>query len=239
MARRRRSYISRKEEKQNIRKAYIFVFLSLIGVATILVFGIPALAKFAGFLGGFRESGQPVEINDTTPPVTPRFDILPEATNDQRLEIRGNTEAGATIEINFNNSKEEIIADNTGQFSTILTLSPGSNSFTAIAKDNSGNISSETPVYKIVYDTNAPSLEITAPEDGSQYYGSKQRQVVIEGKTESDSEVRINDRFVVVESDGSFSFATSLQEGENLFLIRSEDTAGNSTEATLTLHYTP
>ena len=46
-------------------------------------------------------------------------------------------------------------------------------------------------------------------------------------------------RIVVVESDGSFAFTTTLSEGENQFTVKASDKAGNSTEAVLKLNFSP
>ena len=49
--------------------------------------------------------------------------------------------------------------------------------------------------------------------------------------------ININGRFVQVDSDGKFTFTTTLNEGENKFTIIAQDLAENITEKTLTLHF--
>jgi len=80
-------------------------------------------------------------------------------------------------------------------------------------------------------------LSLTTPNDGTNYYGSKQRQVLLEGETEVGVNININGRFVQVDSDGKFTFTTTLNEGENKFTILAQDLAENITEKTLTLHF--
>ena len=233
------SRLSRVEEQKNIRSAIKYIILSIAALLAFFFFGLPAIVKFAAFLSDIRQSGEPVIREDTIPPVLPRFNSFPEATNQIKVEISGTTEPGATVILYLNNSEEEILANNEGVFTYAYLLKKGENTISAIAKDSSGNESQESQVYKVTYDNEPPEIEITNPEDGGEYYGSKQRQVVIEGITEENANIKINDRIVVVESDGSFSFATTLSEGENTFTIISEDVAGNSSEETIKLHFTP
>jgi len=44
---------------------------------------------------------------------------------------------------------------------------------------------------------------------------------------------------VVVESDGSFAFATTLEQGENSFKIIAKDAADNKSESLLRISFTP
>jgi len=60
-----------------------------------------------------------------------------------------------------------------------------------------------------------------------------------EGKVEENAKVQINDRVVVVESDGTFSFVTTLSEGQNNFTVKAEDEARNKVEKNLKVTYAP
>lgn len=236
---RRYSRLSRTEERRNNRKAFIFFVLTIASILLVFFLGLPLLAKFAAFLTDIRQSSQPIEISDTTPPVLPRFEPLPEATNEIKVEITGHTEPGATAILYLNNKTEEVLADNKGEFNYTFFLNDGNNRISAVAKDGSGNESQKTETYKILFDDEPPEIQINSPEAGSEYFGAKQRQVVIDGKTEEGAKININDRLVVVDSDGSFTFATTLSEGENSFTIKAEDKAGNIKEEGLTLHFSP
>lgn len=236
---RRYSRLSKTEERRNVRKALVFIFLTISTLGLFLFFGLPTVAKFAAFLTDIRKSGEPIEKDDTTPPVPPRLDSLPEATNKLKTEIKGRTEPGATVILFLNGRQEELLANKEGEFTYTFLLSKGENSISALAKDSSGNKSQKSNVLKITFDNEPPEIEISSPENESEYYGSKQRQVVIEGKTEEGASVTINDRVVVVENDGSFAFTTTLSEGENQFAIKAQDKAENTAETSLTLHFSP
>lgn len=239
MARKRYSRLASVEERKNIRRAFTYGLLTL-GVVLLFIFlGLPILAKFAGFLTDLRKSSLPIEQQDTTPPAPPRIETLKEATNELKVEIKGTTEPGATVILSLNGKNQEVLANREGDFSFTFSLRKGENTVSAKAKDEAGNESQETDVIKITFDDDKPALSINSPEDGSEFFGSRERQVVIEGETENNATLNINDRLVVVDEDGTFAFATTLSEGENVFNIKTTDKAGNTTEETLTLRFTP
>jgi len=237
--RKRYSRLARTEERQSIRRAIFFTFLTVVSIFAFIFLGLPVLAKFAGFLTDLKKSGLPIERNDTTPPAPPKLDNLPEYTNEFSVEIKGTTEAGASVTLFLNNDEEELVVNKDGEFNFTFKLDKGENTVSVKARDAAGNESQETDVYKIIFDNEPPELEITSPEDGKEFYGSKERQVSINGKTEENASVTINDRIVAVDVSGNFTFVTTLSEGENGFTIKTEDKAGNSTEASLTLRFTP
>jgi len=236
---RRHSRLARTEERQSIRRAIFFTFLTVVSIFAFIFLGLPVLAKFAGFLTDLKKSGLPIERNDTTPPAPPRLESLPEYTNEFSVEVKGTTEAGASIILFLNDDEEELVVNKDGEFNFTFKLDKGENTVSVKASDAAGNESQETDVYKIIFDNEPPELEITSPEDGKEFYGSKERQVSINGKTEESASVTINDRIVAVDVSGNFTFVTTLSEGENGFTIKTEDKAGNSNEASLTLRFTP
>ena len=239
MIRKPYSRLAKTEEKRNVRQAYFFVFLTIAALIILFIFGLPTTAKFAAFLTELKQSATPIDNNDATPPAPPQLGLLPEATNSLSIEITGRTESGAIVKLFLNNEEKEVLANSDGDFTVNFGLNKGENTIQAQATDNAGNISQKTDLTTVVFDNEAPSLEIVSPEDGTAYYGSKQRQVTIEGQTESDASLKINDRLVVVDSDGSYVYIATLSEGENQFLVKSEDKAGNSVEKSLTLSFSP
>ncbi len=236
---RRYSRLARTEERQSIRRAILFTFLTIVSIFALIFLGLPVLAKFAGFLTDLKKSGLPIERNDTTPPAPPRLESLPEYTNEFSVEVKGTTEAGASVILFLNDDEEELVVNKDGEFNFTFKLDKGENTVSVKARDAAGNESQETDTYKIIFDNEPPELEITSPEDGKEFYGSKERQVAINGKTEESASVTVNDRIVAVDASGNFTFVTTLSEGENGFTIKTEDKAGNSTEASLTLRFTP
>ncbi len=225
------------EERKNKRKAFIFVFLTITLVAGLFYFGIPAVIKYTGFLTDLRQSAEPIESSDTTPPPPPRLDPLPEATKDSSVDINGSTEPGVRVILKINGKEKEVLTNKDGRFSYTLNLEEGRNTVRAKSKDSAGNESNNTQVFTIVYDQEAPKLEILSPEDGTEFFGNSQRQISIEGSTDSNASITINGRFVLVGSDGKYKFNTNLSDGDNEFTIKAEDKAGNATETKIILKY--
>ena len=227
------------EEKRNIKKAYYYVFLSILAVIFLIYLGLPILIKFAGFVGDIAKSDKPVEITDTTPPAPPRFDEIPEYSKEEAIDIKGASENGATISLTANGNVSEVVANSDGKFVFLFNLIGGENTISATAKDTSGNLSTETKIYKIVYDNLEPKLEITSPNDGDSFIGSSQRQLSIKGTVNEVSEVKVNDKFVSLKDDGTFNFTTTLNEGQNTFEIKATDPAGNQASTSLSVNFAP
>src|SRR3990167_9363091 len=207
------------EERRNLRRALLFGLLTIAAIIGLLFFGLPSVAKFAAFLSDLRGSTQPVNKNE--------------------LEINGTTEEGATVILSLNGKEEEIVADADGKFVFSYPLKAGENLISAKAKDRAGNESQESKVYSVTFDDEKPDLEISSPADGTSFFGEKQRQVTVQGKTEVGVTLTINDRIVKVEEDGSFTFLTTLGEGANSFNLKSTDKAGNQTEKTISVNFSP
>lgn len=237
--RRRYSRLARSEEKRNIRKAFFWIALTILALVGFLFYGFPTVARLSTFLSELRKGSEPVDINDKTPPAPPRIDTPPEVTNELTVKITGSTEEGATVFIFTNGKEEEILANKEGQFSYTFKLRKGANTFSAKVKDAAGNESTETETITITYDNEPPILTILSPADGQEFFGSRERQITIQGETEEGAGVTINDRVVVVDSQSKFAFATTLSEGENTFNIKAFDKAGNEAETSIILRFTP
>lgn len=226
------------EEQNNKKRAVFYSFLTIAALVAIYFLGIPVLGKLTNFVTSFKGNNK-IATTDTTPPPPPKLRNFPEFINQQSLTLTGNTEAGAAVKLTLNGNIQESLSDNNGQFSFNITLQDGTNTFAATATDQAGNISQKTNDYQIVYDNTLPDLEVTSPNDGSGFFGSTQRQVTIQGKTEAGTSVTINDRIISVDEDGIFQYTTTLNDGTNSFTIKSTDKAGNTTEKNITLNFTP
>ncbi len=227
------------EERRNIRKAFLFVVSTIVLLVLLVTIGIPILAKFAAFVSDLKGGGTQTQKVDTTPPGPPHLNSLPDFTNKKSLSITGTSEPGATVVLSLNDQTQETLAGNDGNFSYTFDLNKGSNTISALSKDSSENKSQKTPTYTVVFNTEAPNLEITSPSDGTSFSGSKQRQVTISGKTSIGSSLTANDRLVKVNDDGTFSYTTTLSEGDNVLNFKATDQAGNTTEKSITLKFSP
>lgn len=209
----------------------VIVFLGFVG--------IPLLGRVTLFVSNLRGNGKVVTKTDTTPPAPPRFNNLPAFTNQQNITVAGTAEPGTTVKLSFGGGFQQILADKDGNFSFNLQLVGGDNNFSAVAIDPSDNQSQQSQTYDITFDNNPPSLTVTSPSDGTSFYGSNQRQVTIQGTTDSGSQITINDRIVSVDDSGNFQYTTTLNNGANTFAVKSTDQAGNTTEKDITLNFNP
>lgn len=224
------------EEKRNFRNATILIILTICVVILLFVYGIPLAGRVASFVSEFRNSGNSITSNDKTPPVPPSFNIFPDFTNQQIISLSGTAEPGTTIRLTLNGKNQETLADKDGNFIFHeLSLIDDANSFFAVAIDSAGNISQKTVNKVINYDTKPPDLTIDSPADGTQFFGNTQRQINIQGTTEAGINVTINDRIVSIDGSGKFQYPVTLNVGENQFIVKATDFAGNTTEKNMVL----
>lgn len=223
--------------KKNIRKIFLFGLLTITLIIAFIFFGIPALGKIALFIADFNN--KPTEVSDNTPPAPPQLDLLPKSTNKTNIEISGSTESGVSVILLFNSQKKGIRANSAGKFSYKYELTQGKNSLSAYAIDSSGNESQKTQEFEIFYDNTPPELTINKPENGKEFYGSKQKQVSIKGITETNIDLTVNDKPVSINENGEFVYTTILSEGENNFMFTAIDSAGNSTQKSIGLKFSP
>lgn len=228
-----------QEERKNIRNAVLFLLLTVAAGVFVLFVGVPILAKFTAFVSDFRKVGAPIVQKDTTPPPPPKFDPQPDATNQKSIKLTGSAEPGSTVKLTLNGKKYDILAGNDGIFSVDFGLANGDNTYSGVSVDTSGNTSQGTKTFTISFDNKAPDLTVSNPSDGAQFFGTRQRQLTIQGTTDSSASVTINDRVVSIDNNGGFEYTTTLNEGENKFVVKSMDAASNQSEKDLTVTFTP
>lgn len=233
---------SRKKKKEvlvyrQIVLTFIFGFL-LLGL--ILLFGTQGLVNLASFLGNLKQSSTPIEnLDRDQSSLPPRLAALPIATNSAQISVTGFAQTGTMIEVFLN----DILADSTlttkeGRFEAAnLTLNEGENKIYAFTKIDDKRSPASRTVY-VTFKKVPPELEITSPLEGA-IISDEEKKVTVEGKTDPGASLRINERWVIVKKDGSFSFELSLSEGENKITIVTQDVAGNETEETLSVEYRP
>ena len=236
--RRNYSRLARVEEGKNMRMAYAFGIGAIIIIVLLAIFGIPVATKIAGYVFDMKKSPSIVS-QDTTPPGPPFIKTLPEATNNNILKIEGSSEPETTVEIFVNDEKTEVPADGNGNFETKVTLIKGSNTIYAKARDEAENESAKSRQYTVYFSKDKPKLEVARPNQGDSYYGDKQRQLSIEGATCPECSVTVNGRIGLVDDEGNFKLAYSLNDGNNDLNIITTDKSGNTEETTISVNFTP
>lgn len=233
----RKSRLQRNEEKKAVRSTLFYIVLTVGIIALMFVAGIPALSKVTALVAGITGT-EAIDFGpDGPPPPPPNIDNPPAYTKEDSIRLTGTTRPGYTATIFFNDDKIEVLANADGRFTSVLEISSGQNTVSAIVTDNKGRESTRTHTYTIVQDKEPPVLEIISPENGKSFYGARDKQIKLEGQTDPGARVLINDRVVIVRSDGKFDMQVTLENGENVFKMKSIDQAGNETELEWKLNF--
>lgn len=172
--------------------------------------------------------------NNTQYLLPPEIFNLPTATNSSVLKISGRADIGKDLQIFVNgvNQTEFNLTEET--FETEINLEKGENLIYLILKDPQTNKKKKSEIYKVFYKAEKPRLEIIKPENNSIV---KEEEIKIEGKTEKEVLVKINDNPVVVNANNEFIYPLKLQPGENKISIKATDIAGNEEIKELTINY--
>jgi len=232
----RTSRLKRTENRRALRSTLLYIVLIVGTIYLLLNFGLPALSKITELITSSVKQDSVDGGLSGPPPPPPQIKTLPADTKERKLKVEGNTRPGYTINLFFNDEKNEILADARGEFTGVFELSIGKNTIRATATDNSGKESASTRTYDVNFDNEPPNIGIIAPENDKEFFG-RDSQVKIEGETEPGNSAYINDRTVIVRSDGKFDSLVSLSEGDNVFKIKAVDPAGNESEIELKLRY--
>ncbi|MFC1711922.1 hypothetical protein ACFLZ1_05075 [Patescibacteria group bacterium] len=238
--RKRKSRLTKLEEKKSIKQAFLFVVLTIVLVIALISLGIPALIKFVVFIGDLKSTDlKPVAEDSLSPPI-PVLQPVPEATYSGQLNLKGYTEEGAIIKLVIGGiTIKEVIAEKDGTFIfDAVKLKEGENEIKTKAVDTAGNESSFSKTITIIFDNEPPELNVTAPEEGKEFF-DKEKSIKVEGESDSNITVYVNGRLTSTNSEGMFSLHLELKDGENEIKVKAIDKAGNETEATIKVSYTP
>lgn len=237
---RNKTRLQRKREKESLKQAVKYLLLILLVLYLMIKLGLPTLIRMVTFLGEIRSSDQPIERQDQLPVMTPQLLPLPEATQEEAIDVAGYGEAGTTIQLYIRGiSADEVLADKDGNFTfREINLREGDNEIYTVARNDKGKMSDESESWTVVFDKTAPSLKIDQPEDGDKFF-DKDSPITVLGKTEEDVSLTVNGRFVMVKNDGSWETQVELSEGDNQIEVMVKDIAENETKETVKVNYAP
>ena len=178
---------------------------------------------------------------DTTPPATPRLLITNRVVKENTISLTGFSEPDSEVSlINNDQSISTIKADSNGQFTfTDVNLVNGENAFSVKAKDQADNFSQASTSEIVTFDKQPPELKIESPANGSDFRGAENQTIEIRGSTEENARVWINDKLVIVGSEGKFVSTYRLNQGTQDLKIKTIDAAGNESEQVLSVSYSP
>jgi len=192
------------------------------------------------FITEFKKPDKTIQKKLTSYVLAPVLEPTEEATNKARITIKGNAQQGNSIEIFLNGSSyKKLVADKKGDFSTSVTLNKGNNRILAIAKDKDGNESVPSETLYISLKTSDPKLIINDPQNGQKFEGEDNKKIIISGETDPENTLYLNERLIIIQSNGSFNYALELKEGDNTLKFLAQDNAGNETEKEITVSFTP
>jgi hypothetical protein len=223
-------------QKQENNRSRFYILLSIVFIVVMFKWGIPAIMNVIAGPGGVKVSTD----KDIIPPQAPDLSALPEATNSGSVSVEGYTEKGAALSLLVNDlMTANQIASDDGSFKFSATLVPGTNRIQVKAADSAGN-ESQSEIKLVTYDNKPLEMTVSSPKDGSQYMGKNNQTVDIQGSVnKSDSQVLINNSFVMLGKDGTFVYRIQLNAGDNPIKIIASDQSGNTLEKDLKLVYTP
>ncbi len=227
MAYSRLSRVSDRKEKRRL----VLAIVGIIAIFTlILAFGVKALIGFSLLVEKLRGGTSPITQQTQTIIIPPTIDPPASATNSATISVTGKAQTGLTLILYVNNTEYKKLSvkdDGTFKLSSV-PLTTGANTISAKLTDEKGNISDLSNIVSVSYGNTPPRLVISDPTDNTTVSGDP-NIVTVNGMTDDNVTVTINDRMVVIKTDNSFSFNYPLNEGDNILNIVATDAAGNQT----------
>jgi len=224
----------RKRKRRSLSRLYFL--MALVFALAMFKWGFSGLIKVISETGG--GDTKIIDLNDVVAPQTPVISALPEATNSAQIKIEGYTEAEVEVGYLVNNRKvisEQ--ADEKGFYKAILDLEDGENLIQVTARDQAGN-ESISKLVKVIYDFEAPEIKVAFPTERQEFFGVQKQNIAVYGEvSEADADLRINNTFVSLDSNGLFDQQVRLNEGENEIKLVATDLAGNQAEETIKVSY--
>jgi bacillopeptidase F len=223
------SRLRRSEEKREKRTIVLAISGTVAILAFLGVFGVKFLEGFSLFMDKLR-GATPQQQTQNLLILPPVLDPPIEATNSATITITGRGQADLTFILYVNEKefkKTTVLSDETVSIQSVQ-LDDGENSISAKLSDDKGNLSDLSNVVNVTVKKEKPNLDVTSPNDNATIFGDK-NIVTVAGKTNPENQIIVNDRFVVVRSDGSFEYNVTLSNGDNTLKIAATDDAGNQT----------
>lgn len=236
----RRRFI-RNYSKKGKRNLFATIILTVIILYATITWGLPNFINAIGYITSIvKPSSKQAENVAENPHLAPPVLNIPyEFTNNPSINIAGFATPNSKVILYIDDvEKKTTQSKDDGSFLfENIELVLGTNNIYGKVVDEQGKESLSSKTIKIFYDNEKPKLEISNPQDGTKIQGV--RKVSIEGSTEADAKVYVNDSQVIVDMDGKFKIELSLNDGENIFKIKAVDKASNETTDERRVDFTP
>jgi bacillopeptidase F len=159
---------------------------------------------------------------------------IPEATNSASINIKGTTSRIDKIAVYLNQARVKNIVIKNDSFNfTLDGLEKGINNLYLAGIKNDKTVK-KTSILKVDYNDNKPKLEIKEPNDNAK---TSNQEIKVEGDTDPNNNVEINHQPVVTNSQGHFTTAVKLSDGDNSIVISATNIYGSREEKTLKITY--
>lgn len=228
--------VARKSRANFLVTLIIIVFLGYASLQWIL----PNLVGGIGFVKGLIKPSAKTSQNLTAdvtlaPPV---LNIPYEATNTAQIDIGGYGNPHSKVSLYLDDDKVDTtqVQDDGTFVVKNVSLKLGTNNIYGKSEGDNNKESFPSKTIQLIFDNEKPSLDISSPSDGQTVQGGD-KKITINGKTEPEAQVMINNNRVVLDKDGNFSSTQDLNDGDNNFTIRATDKAGNYTEVARKVTY--
>lgn len=212
----------------------LIIGVFLVGLISITVFG-PQLGGLLASISVHRNDKDPGAQMGISAPV---FSNVPTATKEGNVTLNGISEPGAIVKLYVNGPEiASTTADSSGLFTFLnVTLIDGNNTIMAKAISKNGTESKNTDPIYVAKDNNKPEIEITSPKDGD-VVRNLDKRILVKGKVNKKAEIKINDRFAILNSDLTFEVLVGVDEGNVEIKVTAKDEAGNTSDKSIKVVY--
>ncbi len=233
----KKSRLNEITKKRYERKLIIFFAIIIFLLGILFYYSPPLLIKLSLILGDLRDNREAdLSINNTKYIAPPVLNPLFSATNSAEITISGYAPSGKSVKIYLNSKYIRQVKVNDDKSFNIsnLMLAEGNNEIKVKSLGLDKQTSNYSQSIHILYKNKPPILELNYPID-NQIISNSSNKVKVEGKTDSDTRVTVNDYWAIVDNIGNFSYLLNLQKGDNKIKIAATDEAGNRSEKEVTV----
>ncbi len=231
------SRLERHQKNQLTAKIVVFTVILLTVVYFVLTIGFKLLFSMSLFIAGVTNKTASTPLTKTSDLIgSVDINSIPNATNSATITVGGSVMNLNKVEFYIDDEKvKSVTLDASDTFSeNIGDLNKGDNTVYIKAFSPDGQLQKQSMTFHVLYKPDKPKLDISQPADKMT---TDKPDIVVQGTTDKETFVKINDSPAVVDANDSFDMDIQLKEGDNPITITATDIAGNTEIKTLTVTY--
>lgn len=235
-----RSRLSRTSQAKTKKQIIFFAVAIIILIFVALNFGPYLLNSTSSLTSRFRKQAPDSISQNINNLEAPFINSIPSATDSARIQISGSSSySDAQIELYVNGSLYDTapLASNQRFSFDNVKLTDGNNTIRARVKKGT-TVSDFTKNYDVSYSVGTPKLDVSSPTDNQEFKRGDQT-ITVQGVTDPDNDITVNDSKAIVDGSGNFSYYLNLSEGDNTIKITAKNTAGKTTDKSIKVIYKP